>query len=229
LPISSSAHTALLPRLAGWPYADLDPDLRKAFEATLHAGSAAGIAATARPALGWRRHALLLVPVVVAGYALERPIERRLGSLRSIAIAQIAAGLALLAADSRPARKHALTTADAAAIGVAQAVALIPGVSRSGAVVTAARAFGYDAAAAAAVSTESAAPVLAGAGALKAWRLARNPPPSGARAAVVAGALASLLSTIAAGRVMPRARGYRGFAAYRIAFGAVALRKGRRR
>ena len=162
---------------------------------------------------------------MLAGYALERPIERRLGSLRSIATAQIAAGLALLAADSRPPRKHALTTADAAAIGIAQAVALIPGISRSGAIVTAARALGYDAAAAAAVSTESAAPVLAGAGALKAWRLARNPPPSGARAAVLAGALAALLSTIAAARIVPPTRAYRGFAAYRVALGAVALRR----
>ena len=41
LPISSSAHIALVPWLAGWPYTELDAELRKAFEVALHAGTAA--------------------------------------------------------------------------------------------------------------------------------------------------------------------------------------------
>src|ERR1039458_5046339 len=45
LPISSSAHTILIPWLAGWPYADLDPELRKSFEVALHAGTAAALLA----------------------------------------------------------------------------------------------------------------------------------------------------------------------------------------
>src|SRR5665213_1817974 len=43
LPISSSAHTILIPLLAGWPYGELDPELRKSFEVALHAGTAAAL------------------------------------------------------------------------------------------------------------------------------------------------------------------------------------------
>src|SRR5207302_9353345 len=43
LPISSSGHIALVPWLAGWPYADLDPELRKSFEVAVHAGTAAAL------------------------------------------------------------------------------------------------------------------------------------------------------------------------------------------
>ena len=43
LPVSSSAHTTLVPWLLGWSYPDLDPELRKAFEVALHAGTAAAL------------------------------------------------------------------------------------------------------------------------------------------------------------------------------------------
>src|SRR5947199_8273319 len=43
LPISSSGHVALVPWLLDWPYARLDPELRKAFEVALHAGTAAAL------------------------------------------------------------------------------------------------------------------------------------------------------------------------------------------
>ena len=43
LPVSSSAHITLVPWLLGWPYAELDPELRKAFEVVLHAGTAAAL------------------------------------------------------------------------------------------------------------------------------------------------------------------------------------------
>ena len=96
LPISSSAHTTLVPWLLGWPYADLDPELRKAFEVALHAGTAAAllvglraeVAAAAR-GLDHRRAALILgsfVPPAIVGYTLERPIERRLGTPPTIAV-----------------------------------------------------------------------------------------------------------------------------------------------
>ena len=96
LPISSSAHTTLVPWLLGWPYADLDPELRKAFEVALHAGTAAAllvglrdeVAAAAR-GLDHRRAVLVLgsfVPPAIVGYTLERPIERRLGTPPTIAV-----------------------------------------------------------------------------------------------------------------------------------------------
>src|SRR5204863_4758752 len=43
LPVSSSGHVTLVPWLAGWPYAELDGELRKAFEVALHAGTAAAL------------------------------------------------------------------------------------------------------------------------------------------------------------------------------------------
>src|SRR4051812_50056222 len=43
LPVSSSAHTTLVPWLLDWPYPRLDPELRKAFEVALHAGTAAAL------------------------------------------------------------------------------------------------------------------------------------------------------------------------------------------
>jgi undecaprenyl-diphosphatase len=43
LPISSSGHTELVPWLLRWPYAEMDGDLRKAFEVALHAGTAAAL------------------------------------------------------------------------------------------------------------------------------------------------------------------------------------------
>src|SRR5271166_1895862 len=44
LPISSSAHTTVIPWLAGWSYADLDGELRKSFEVALHAGAGLALA-----------------------------------------------------------------------------------------------------------------------------------------------------------------------------------------
>ena len=51
LPVSSSAHTTLIPWLAGWSYAELDPELRKSFEVALHAGAGAALAIDMRAEL----------------------------------------------------------------------------------------------------------------------------------------------------------------------------------
>jgi len=51
LPVSSSAHTTLIPRLAGWSHAELDPELRKSFEVALHAGAGAALAIDMRTEL----------------------------------------------------------------------------------------------------------------------------------------------------------------------------------
>ena len=88
LPISSSAHAALVPWLLGWDYGELDPELRKTFEVALHAGTAAALLialrAEATDALASARlrilTALSTLPTALAGYLLERPIEQRLGT-----------------------------------------------------------------------------------------------------------------------------------------------------
>src|SRR5579859_6204153 len=95
LPISSSGHVALIPWLLGWDYDRLDSELRKSFEVAVHAGTAAALLITLRDEVGEaveamdpRRAGLLLLsflPPAVVGYALERPIERYLGTPPTIA------------------------------------------------------------------------------------------------------------------------------------------------
>src|SRR4051812_20183032 len=88
LPVSSSGHVTLVPWLLGWEYADVEPELRKAFEVALHAGTAAALLLALRDEVGEAAHgfdprrAVLIVgsflPPAIAGKTLERAIERRL-------------------------------------------------------------------------------------------------------------------------------------------------------
>src|SRR5438445_6616914 len=151
LPISSSGHVAVLPWLLGWDYQELDDELRKSFEVGLHAGTAAALLITLRGEVADAlrdaspRLAMLVglsfAPPAIVGFTLERPIERHLGTPGSIAFGLIVGSLVMAWADRRP---QARTSADAGAadaiwLGVAQASALIPGVSRNGATLAAAR------------------------------------------------------------------------------------------
>jgi undecaprenyl-diphosphatase len=231
VPVSSSAHLALVPRLLGWRYAELAPAERKAFEVALHAGTAPALALAAagggqrpRPAL----LALTVIPPAAAGLVLERPIERRLGGPRAVALAQIAAGAALWLADARGGDRAEPDAGDHLAVGIAQALALVPGVSRGGAALTAARLRGLGRPAAADLALQAALPVTAGAAALKAFRLTRGDDIP----AMAAGAGASLAAGMVARGVFRRVAGggsYGPLAAYRIAFGALALAASRRR
>ena len=173
VPVSSSGHTAAIPWLLGWEVAGWDGERRKELEVALHAGTALALLIVARPRR--LRPALLaaaVLPPAVAGLALERPIERRLGTPGTLAAGLLAGGLALVLADRTPARRGAeeATVADGAWLGLAQAAALIPGVSRSGATLAAARALGFSRAGASRLSWEVALPVLLGATGLKARR-----------------------------------------------------------
>src|SRR6201986_5513826 len=84
LPVSSSAHVAMVPWLLGWEVADWSPEHRKELEVALHTGAALALA----PAL-WRARpdartlALSLAPAVVVGGLFEDAIERRLGGPRA--------------------------------------------------------------------------------------------------------------------------------------------------
>jgi undecaprenyl-diphosphatase len=209
LPVSSSGHLVLL---------GCDD---KAFEVFAHAGTAAALLLAlpvpcARP--------LTLLPAAVAGLALEGPIERKLGT-RSVAVAQIAGGLGLLLADAAPERRAESDAGvrDELLVGLAQACALVPGVSRNGATITAARLLGFRRDAAGSISREAALPVIAGATALKLVRLGGSRPAP----AHAAGFLAAFASGLAAARLVPRIdrlRSYAPFGIYRIALGMIALR-----
>jgi len=222
LPISSSAHTTLMPWLARWPYAQLDGERRKSFEVALHAGAGAALAIHMRaPLLADARRmdrpkaeaiAVAIALPAIAGYALERPIERRLGGPRSIAAGLCAGALSMALADRRAARRgdagrpqEDLRSGDGLAIGLAQAAALIPGVSRNGATLTASRARGFDRRASQALSWHAGLPVLFGASALKCVHLRERDRARGERPALVLGALSAFVSTLASARLMGRA------------------------
>lgn len=223
LPVSSSAHVAAVPELLRWDVARWDAARRKELEVALHAGAALALA----PELLRRRPdartlALSLAPPVLVGGLFERAIEERLGGL----VPGLLLGAAALAlADAHPVRES--PGAPGLWLGLAQAAALIPGVSRSGATLAAARALGYSRAEASRLSFGVAGPVLVGATALKAWRGRRTAD----RALVATGVAASFAGTRAAMRACGLERGRLWpFAAERVVLaGAVAAVRYRRR
>jgi len=237
LPVSSSGHTALLPQLLGWSYAELDDELRKSFEVALHFGTAAALLIALRSevrdvagSLDARRvvrHGLEILPPAVAAKFWERPIEQRAGTAFGVAVSQVGGGVALAAADRRPAlRVHGDAGAvDSLAIGVGQAVALVPGVSRNGATLTALRLRRFDRRSANRLSRHAALPIIIAATGLKGARLARRGLPRELRAPFAVGAAAAFASTLASRRlvdVVDSAPSYAPFAAYRVALGAIA-------
>jgi undecaprenyl-diphosphatase len=169
LPISSSGHLRIVPAFAGWE----DPGA--AFTAVIQLGTMAAVLLYFRRDLwnigrAWlaglrdpvRRRTLdsrmgwyLIIgtiPIVVFGFAFDDTIEDDLRGLELIGTTLIALGLLLLLAEKvskRDREIEGVTWRDSLVIGFAQAAALIPGVSRSGATITAGLFLGFDRAAAA--------------------------------------------------------------------------------
>ena len=239
LPISSSGHITLVPWLLGWPYAELDGELRKAFEVALHAGTAAALLIALRheiPGFSMRRlqlTALSFIPPAVIGTRFERPIEERLGTPVSIAAGLAVGSVAMLLADRAPQRRtrDEAGALDALALGLAQATALMPGVSRNGATLAAARARGFTREDANALSRHVALPIILGALALKGSRLARRGVPPSLGRAFVAGTAASFVSTLGSTWLIhqvERDRSLAPYAAYRLGLAAVVAFKARR-
>lgn len=240
LPISSSGHVTLVPWLLGWRYGELDDELRKAFEVALHAGTAAALLITLReevedvlrqPSAGLLALiALSFAPPAVVGYALERPIERRLGTPGTIAAGLVAGAVAMAWADSRPQARRSQDAGpvDALLLGIAQACALVPGVSRNGATLAAARMRRFTREDANRLSRHVALPVIAGATLLKAVRLRRRGLPAGAQLPFALGASASFASTLGSTWLigqLERDRSLAPYAAYRIALAGVVIKR----
>lgn len=240
LPISSSAHVALVPWLVGWDYHRLDGELRKCFEVALHVGTAAALVITLRnelsetlTGLSARRAALLALscaPPAIAGYTLERTIERRFGTSPTIAAGLLAGSAAMAWADRAAQTRHHEDAGahDALCLGIAQACALVPGVSRGGATLAAARLRRFSRPDANRLSRDAALPVIAGATLLKTVRLRRRGLPPGGGLPFAAGAGASFVSTLACTRLMAqvqRERSLMPYVAYRTALAAIVLRR----
>ncbi len=236
LPISSSAHVEVIPWLLGWNYDELDAQLRKTFEVALHTGTAAALLITLREEAldalrsSRLRSVILLssVPAAVAGYALERPIERRLGTPLTIAASLGAGGAGMAWADRRPEERVATDAApaDALYLGLGQAMALVPGVSRGGATRAAARLRGFTRPESSRLSRQIGLPVLGGAALLKGTRLARAGLPAEARGPFALGAAAAFVSTLASARPIRRLDhdgGLGPYALYRLGLAALVL------
>lgn len=238
LPVSSSAHLAMIPRLAGWDGDEIDAELKKSFEVALHAGTALAMILVRRRELGRglneldaRRLAVIVlsfIPPAVAGYLLEGEIEERLGGPVSTSIG-LAAGAVLMAlADTRPQHRGEgeAGALDGIALGIAQAAALVPGVSRNGATLTAARARGFTREQSNLLSRTVALPVIAGASLLKATRLARRGIDRDRVRWLGIGLATSFISTAAFSRLIDqveRDRALWPWAAYRVALAALII------
>lgn len=184
LPISSSAHLAIIPQAIGWG----DPGA--AFTAVIQIGTEVAVllyfwrdiwtigsgwvrglfSAEARGAREWPMGWFIIIgsmPIVVLGIALKDVIERDFRSLWLIGVTLVVFGVVLGLADrvggvSR--RIEDLNWSHAVLLGLAQALALIPGVSRSGATISMGRLLGYERAAATRYAFLLAIPAVVGAG-----------------------------------------------------------------
>jgi undecaprenyl-diphosphatase len=231
-PISSSGHTTLLAWRRGWRYEELDPAARKRFEVALHAGTAAALLIAGRRESGARQAGVVVlacIPPAIAGKLLQGPIERRLGTPPTIAAGLLGGGLAMAIAERLGGRERTRADAgalDGIALGAAQALALMPGVSRSGATRVAARWRGFAPIEADALSSAVGLPITLAAVALK-GREALSSDRS-EWGALGAGALAAFSSTLATGALMRRVgrgRSLLPYAAYRVAVAAAVVRR----
>lgn len=244
LPVSSSAHIVLVPWLAGWDWDAVDPEVRKSFEVALHAGAAAALLIGQRRLIAEElRHfdlrgaavlTLSFLPAAVTGYELERPIERHLGGPRATAYGLLAGAAAMLVADTRPQRRGRgeAGAADGLALGIAQAAALAPGVSRNGITLAAARWRCFSRDQANLLSRTIALPIIVGATGLKGVRLAKRGTPPELRRSLALGVAASFASTLASQRLIKlveRDRALWPYAAYRVGLAAAVLARLRRR
>lgn len=241
LPISSSAHLALAPWAFGWE----EPGL--AFDVALHVGTLAAVlwyfrrewmrfVGAAIAILRARRIdgddsrqlALLVVatvPGAAIGYLFQKQAETIFRAPQLTAIALIVMGVVLWIVDraartDRPARE--MTWRDALLVGIAQAAAIIPGVSRSGATITAGRALGFDRASAATFSFLMSMPITAAAAALKAPEALRATDRGVLLVAMATAAVSGWLAIAVLLRYL-RTRGLGVFAVYRVALGLGVL------
>lgn len=228
LPVSSSAHLVLIPSFLHWP----NPGL--AFDVALHLGTLLGVVVYFWKNLvalfqSERRLLLLLalatIPGALMGLAFHHKAETAFRSPALIACTLIALGFALALADYKTKGNRSLssmTEFTALGLGLAQGMAIIPGVSRSGITITLALALGFQRKEAARFSFLMSIPIIAGAGMLKFKEILFSPD----KAALATGFLGAAVSGFLAIWVLMRyvqTHRYTPFVLYRLALGAFVL------
>jgi undecaprenyl-diphosphatase len=250
LPISSSGHLILVPWLQDYTFLETHPDFNKTFDVALHMGTlvavigyfhrelhaiAHGFWRTLRKrsiGAGEERLAWVIavgtVPAVIVGGLGEDWIDENLGEPWMIGISLIVFGLLLAHADRRPQTKSLgqVRLRYGLYIGLAQALALAPGVSRSGITITAGRYLQLDRDTAARVSFLLLVPVTVGAGAVKAYETINEGLPPDVAGPMIVGMIAAAVSGYAAIAFLlrlVRTHSYDGFVVYRVIAGLVVL------
>jgi undecaprenyl-diphosphatase len=243
LPVSSSGHLILVPLVFGWP------DQGLAFDAVTHLGTLAALLAyfrgelraLATGALSLRvalMIAVATIPAGLAGLLLGKWIEVHLRSTFVIAATTAGWGIVMWVADRRatPAPRGAgeplerVSWGQGLAVGCAQALALVPGTSRSGITITTGLLGGLDRATAARYAFLLSIPITAAAGGLKTLQLLRQGLPAGELGPLLVAVLVAFASGWFAVWFLVaymRTRSLAPFAVYRLVLAAAILLVGR--
>lgn len=245
LPISSSAHLRILPEIFGWG----DPGA--AFTAVIQIGTELAVLLYFREDI-WRITTIWLkslvkpeyrghvdsrmgwfiilgsVPIVVLGILLKDLIEQEFRSLWIIGTTLIVLGLVLGIADRYGSTERTikqLTVKHAVLMGLAQACALIPGVSRSGATLSMGRFLGYDREAATRYAFLLAIPAVVGAGIFTLPDIGAGDNPYGWTPTIVATIVSFLVGYAAIAWLLRyvSTKSYTPFVIYRVALGTLTL------
>jgi len=238
LPISSSGHLIIVPWLFGWKELVDHPDLNRTFDVALHMGTFVGAVAyfsrdIVRLVFRERREGWLLllasVPAALVGAVLDNFVNDQLAAEWLIGVMLIVFALVLWWADRLPERlgEDAFDRRSALLMGAAQAVALQPGVSRSGVTISAARGLGFTRDAAARLSFLMSLPIIAGAGLFKGAKVMNEGGlPPGMAAPFAWGILASAVTGFVAIWFLlrlVRTHGFAPFIVYRIGLGLFVI------
>ena len=246
IPVSSSAHLVTIPNLMRWP------DMGLAFDVACHWGTVAALILyfrrdwkailttfVRRESSGSDVGGRMLIPIIAAcipaalvGLVLNEKIE----ALRTwpllvpaIALVLIGVGLVMLLAERVGKKRRGIgemNRLDYAVIGIAQALALFPGVSRSGITISAGLFRNLDRAAAARFSFLLSTPIILGAGLLELTKVFISGFPAGQAAPFAIGFVTSALSGYLAIRFLMRYLARRPldvFVTYRVCFGVFLL------
>jgi undecaprenyl-diphosphatase len=251
LPISSSGHLILVPWVADWTFLETHASFNKTFDVALHLGTLVAVVlyfwgdivryvvawvgsirrrrvATADERIAWAV-AAATIPAAIAGAAGESFIEKKLGEPWQIAIVLAVFGVVLWLADRLPERRGLddVGVRSGFLIGVAQVLALVPGVSRSGITITAARLWRLDRDAAARLSFLLLVPITLGAVVFKGLKdVVLDSLPAGSLGPFLVGTLVSgavALVAIEALLGYVRRHDYSLFVVYRLAIAAAIL------